>query len=103
MEVLVVIAIVAILIALLLPAIQAARESARRAACSSNLRQLGVALQNYHDALGTLPPAGTTDVGDEDYDLCASAHAMLLPYVEEQHLSNLYNFNVVWEEQTRKS
>jgi prepilin-type N-terminal cleavage/methylation domain-containing protein/prepilin-type processing-associated H-X9-DG protein len=55
-ELLVVIAIIAVLIALLLPAVQAAREAARRAQCINNLKQLGIALHNYHDAIGTFPP-----------------------------------------------
>jgi len=55
-ELLVVIAIIAILIALLLPAVQAAREAARRSSCKNNLKQIGVALHNYHDTFSTLPP-----------------------------------------------
>ena len=55
-ELLVVIAIIAVLIALLLPAVQAAREAARRAQCVNNLKQLGLALHNYHSALNTFPP-----------------------------------------------
>ncbi len=57
-ELLVVIAIIAVLIALLLPAVQAAREAARRAQCVNNLKQLGLAVQNYHDINGALPPTG---------------------------------------------
>ena len=54
-ELLVVIAIIAVLIALLLPAVQAAREAARRAQCVNNMKQLGLALHNYHDAVGAFP------------------------------------------------
>ena len=56
-ELLVVIAIIAVLIALLLPAVQAAREAARRAQCVNNMKQIGIAMHNYHDANGSLPPA----------------------------------------------
>ncbi|MCA9046306.1 MAG: DUF1559 domain-containing protein, partial [Planctomycetaceae bacterium] len=55
-ELLVVIAIIAVLIALLLPAVQAAREAARKTTCRNNLKQIGLALHNYHDQFNTLPP-----------------------------------------------
>jgi prepilin-type N-terminal cleavage/methylation domain-containing protein/prepilin-type processing-associated H-X9-DG protein len=96
-ELLVVLAIIGVLIALLLPAVQAAREAARRASCSNNMRQLGLALQLYHDALKTLPPAGTTDVGLEDFDMYTSVHGLLLPFLEEQSLHNMYDQRYPWE------
>ncbi len=65
-ELLVVIAIIAILIALLLPAVQQAREAARRSACKSNMKQVGVALHNYHDVHSTLPPAMIYQAGRID-------------------------------------
>ena len=77
-ELLVVIAIIAILIALLLPAVQAAREAARRLHCLSNLKQLGLAMHHYHQALDTLP------FGDLTYSWADfSSNTMLLPYLEQ--------------------
>jgi prepilin-type N-terminal cleavage/methylation domain-containing protein len=75
-ELLVVIAIIGILVALLLPAVQAARESARRTSCRNNLKQLGLALHNYHDVIKKFP-FGWDQRG-------ALWSAMLLPYIEQQ-------------------
>src|SRR5579883_2247375 len=62
-ELLVVIAIIAVLIALLLPAVQAAREAARRAQCVNNLKQLGLAIHNYNDSVGSIPPTSNNQPG----------------------------------------
>ena len=86
-ELLVVIAIIAVLIALLLPAVQAAREAARRSQCINNLKQLGIAMHNYHDVAGRLP-WGAGPWGWNDY----SAHVLLLPYMEQTSVYNTFNF-----------
>ncbi len=83
-ELLVVIAIIAVLIGLLLPAVQKVRESAARVKCQNNLKQLGLALHNYLDANGTLPPNGLYPVGGPSNSW--SALARLLPYIEQDNL-----------------
>lgn len=85
-ELLVVIAVIGLLVALLLPAVQAAREASRRANCSSNLRQIGLALQNYHSAYNTFP------VARNPYPLVQSALSRLLPFCEQENLHTLVDY-----------
>ncbi len=97
-ELLVVIAIIGVLVALLLPAVQAAREAARRSQCGNNLRQLAIALHNYHDTMKVLPPAGIglascSGVGGETIGLNASGWTMTLPFFEQAPLHSKYDFN----------
>jgi prepilin-type N-terminal cleavage/methylation domain-containing protein len=95
-ELLVVIAIIAVLIALLLPAVQQAREAARRTQCRNNLKQIGLALHNYHDNFQTLPPgwigvtAGQADVSGTNGWSC---FARLLPQIDQGPLYNQIDFN----------
>jgi prepilin-type N-terminal cleavage/methylation domain-containing protein/prepilin-type processing-associated H-X9-DG protein len=102
-ELLVVIAIIGVLVALLLPAIQAAREAARRSRCTSNLKQFGIALQTYHDAMKTFPPGGCmpSDAHFGENLFFSSCHTMLLPYFEEAALKSLINPKTDWEHQTQ--
>lgn len=88
-ELLVVIAIIAILVSLLLPAVQQAREAARRTQCKNNLKQLGLALHNYHDVSNSFPP-GWVDQGADGNDAWGWT-AMVLPYIEQSVLFNQLN------------
>ena len=90
-ELLVVIAIIAVLIALLLPAVQQAREAARRSQCKYGLKQLGLAIHNYHDVFNCIPIA---DVNGAVTPI--SAHARLLPYLDQSPLFSQVDFNVAY-------
>ncbi len=102
-ELLVVIAIIGILVALLLPAVQAAREAARRMSCSNNLKQMGVAMHNYHDTYKTLPPGTINASGHGSIGLNNPAtggwlghtgHMLILPFMEMQPLHDRIDFNI---------
>ena len=98
-ELLVVIAIIAVLIALLLPAVQAAREAARRAQCNNNLKQIGLALHNYHQTNNVFPPGHGQSASQLNYTGGYagwgewSAQAMMLNYMEQAPIYNAINFS----------
>jgi prepilin-type N-terminal cleavage/methylation domain-containing protein len=100
-ELLVVIAIVRVLIALLLPAVQAAREAARQAQCTNNLKQMGIALHNYHDALGVFPMGyaarGRFIDGATDTAPGWGWGTMILSQLEQGPLFNAVNFSLAVE------
>jgi prepilin-type N-terminal cleavage/methylation domain-containing protein/prepilin-type processing-associated H-X9-DG protein len=97
-ELLVVIAIVGVLIALLLPAVQMAREAARRIQCANNLKQVGIALHNYHAAVGSFPvgflsPTGPVPATTSPSQYRWSVLAQMTPYLEQAMLFNALNFD----------
>ena len=83
-----------ILAALLLPAVQQAREAARRSQCKNNLKQIGLALHNYHDVYGTFPPAIVTDDAGKPMH---SWRVLILPFIDCAPLYNQYDFSEPWD------
>jgi prepilin-type N-terminal cleavage/methylation domain-containing protein/prepilin-type processing-associated H-X9-DG protein len=92
-ELLVVIAIIAVLISLLLPAVQSAREAARRAQCVNNLKQIGLALHNYHDTVGSFAPGGINEPITW-FGTWWGWPAFILPQMEQAPLYNAINFSL---------
>jgi prepilin-type N-terminal cleavage/methylation domain-containing protein/prepilin-type processing-associated H-X9-DG protein len=97
-EVLVVLAIIGALVGLLLPAVQAARDAARRMECANNLKQIGLALHNYHGSFGAFPMGGSKNnrkLTPDSYDQWSvwSAHAALLPDLDQAPMFNAINFD----------
>ena len=84
-----------VLVALLLPAVQAGREAARRVECSNNLKQIGLALHNYHDTFGCFPPAVITD---EDGFPRYSWRVAILPFMDKESLYDSYDPDVSWDD-----
>lgn len=91
-ELMVVMGLIGVLIALLLPATQAARESARRASCQNNLRQIGIAMAGYHESNNCFPSVSTSIGPFGKYFGLFSAHVRLLPYLDHRSLYNGVNF-----------
>ena len=102
-ELLVVIAIIAVLIGLLIPAVQKVREAANRTSCSHNLKQIGLALHDYHDTHGSFPPGGVLGpFSVAGITIPDGAHhgwaPFLLPYIEQQALAKKYRFDVTFSD-----
>jgi len=102
-ELLVVIAIIGTLVGLLLPAVQSAREAARRMSCGNNMKQMGLGLLNFESAQKKFPAGsqGTANSAPTSFgmNIKQGAHALILPYMEDTNLANLYNKSLDWNGQ----
>src|SRR5262245_55260474 len=97
-ELLVVIAIIGVLVALLLPAVQAAREAARRTQCTNNIRQLGLAVHNFHDVNLVFPASQDQWINSKGATIGCSWHTRVLPFIEQQAIYQQYNFDAAWDD-----
>lgn len=97
-ELLVVIAIIAVLVSILLPAVQQAREAARRSSCQNNLKQIGIALHNYADVAGGIPPRA---MQGDDYE--GGWVVQILPYLEQAALYDRYDSDFSWDHANNQS
>jgi hypothetical protein len=93
------ISVAGVAVALLLPAVQAAREAARRMQCANNIKQIVLALHNYHDALGALPPLYSVDANGKPLH---SWRTMILPFIEQAALFDQIRFNEPWDSEHNK-
>ena len=92
-ELLVVVSIVGLLTTLILPAVQSSREAARRTQCVNNLKQIGLAMHNYHATYDTFPPAGTVDAEGKPL---LSWRVLLLPFLEQDALYRQFHLDEAW-------
>ena len=92
---LIITAILAVAVALFLPTVRTAREAARRSSCSNNLKQIGIALQNYADTYGSLPPAYSVDANGNRLH---SWRTLILPFLEANPLYSTIDLSKPWDD-----